>query len=177
MKKLWSNPLYRFFILGVGLYLIWFVIYQFLIQPNQAINIWISKNIVNSADFLLNIIGIQSYIDIESDHVVIGVSGAYPSGVWIGEPCNGIKLFGLFTVFILAYPGKWLHKLWFIPAGIIFIHYVNVVRVMALMWINYKDPSALDFNHNYTFTILVYSVIILLWFIWIKKYGEIRASK
>lgn len=174
MKKIWDNPLYRFFILGIGMYLIWFSVYQFAIQPTQAINIAVSKNIVYSAEWLLNIIGIQSYIDIESDHVVIGVSGAYPSGVWIGEPCNGIKLFGLFIVFILAYPGKWLNKLWFIPLGLFIIHFVNIIRVMALMWINYKNPAALDFNHNYTFTILVYSVIVILWLVWIKKYGNIK---
>jgi hypothetical protein len=40
-----------------------------------------------------------------------------------------------------------------------------------LVLINNHYPQYLDFNHLYTFTILVYAIIFILWYIWAKKYA------
>jgi exosortase/archaeosortase family protein len=55
--------------------------------------------------------------------------------------------------------------------GIIIIHFVNVLRITALAIIVKVNPDWLYFNHNYTFTIVVYSFVFLLWWIWAKKYA------
>ena len=53
--------------------------------------------------------------------------------------------------------------------GVATVHFANYLRVMALMWIQVYWPESLDFNHHYTFTVLVYGVIFLLWYIWAVK--------
>ena len=41
--------------------------------------------------------------------------------VIVGIPCNGLVLYALFRGFVLAFPGAWQRKLWFIPAGMAII--------------------------------------------------------
>ena len=71
---------------------------------------------------------------------------------------------------MLVYPGSWKKKLWFIPFGIITIHLINVLRIigLALTVFYFPDPELLDFNHTYTFTVLVYGYVFYLWFLWSK---------
>jgi exosortase/archaeosortase family protein len=58
--------------------------------------------------------------------------------------------------------------------GILIIHLLNIIRVIALTLLAYKAPEYLDFNHTYTFTILVYSVVFILWMIWALKISKVQ---
>ena len=98
---------------------------------------------------------------------LVGIDGAHP--IWIGSPCNALTLFMFFALFVIAFPGSVKKKLWFIPLGIIIIHIANVLRVIALAIINFYAPQYIEFNHTYTFTFLVYSIIFLLWMWWVKS--------
>ena len=96
----------------------------------------------------------------------------------IGDPCNGLNLFGLFAVVLIAFPTSFkrkyrinLHKLWYIPLGILLIHIVNVIRVAVLAIIASYNYEALNFNHDVTFKVITYSFIFLLWYLWIKQYS------
>ena len=35
------------------------------------------------------------------------------------------------------------------------------------------DPELLDFNHDYTFTIIVYAFVFMLWYIWIQRFSPL----
>ena len=60
----------------------------------------------------------------------IGVQGGHL--LWIGDPCNGVGLFAVYLIFLLAYPGPWKHKLWFAALGLLSIHLINALRIAAL---------------------------------------------
>jgi exosortase family protein XrtF len=96
----------------------------------------------------------------------------YSHGVWIGEPCNGIKIFGLFAIFILCFKGSIKNKVWFISLGIIIIHILNILRIAVLSYIAAVNPNLLNFNHNITFQVLIYGAMFLLWFLWIKRFSN-----
>jgi exosortase/archaeosortase family protein len=107
------------------------------------------------------------------DMVVAKVIGyQYNHGVWIGEPCNGIKVFGLFTIFILSFRGDIIKKLIFIPFGILIIHFLNILRIALLTYISAINPYILDFNHNVTFQLLIYGSMLGLWYIWIINFSH-----
>jgi exosortase family protein XrtF len=106
----------------------------------------------------------------DQDYQVLGIDGS--NGVWVGSNCNAITLFSLFSVFIFAYPGAQKNKIWFIPVGILVIHFLNLLRVTALVVIDKFAPNYLDFNHTYTFTFLIYAVIFSLWMIWVNKFSK-----
>jgi hypothetical protein len=42
---------------------------------------------------------------------------------------------------------------------------------VSLLIIFDKYPTALDFNHKYTYVVIVYGLIFFLWWWWAKKYG------
>lgn len=171
-----KNPVVRFLITGASLYLIWLVLYYLVIKAYTNWDFYLDYSIVASSQWVLSIFDYPTLIEIESDHVILMQEGSFDVGVWVGDECNGFKLFSIFSIFIIAFPGKVQIKLWFIPLGLIFIHIANVIRVCSLLVIYEKYPSALDFNHLYTFTIFVYSIIFIMWFWWGKKYGRVKKN-
>jgi len=82
--------------------------------------------------------------------------------------CNGLILYVIFLIFMVSFPGPLKHKAWFIPLGLIIIYLSNLLRVVALVIIQIYAPDYLVFNHKYTFTMVIYGVIFLLWIIWVK---------
>lgn len=176
MRRFFSNPAVRFLVIGATAYLVWLVLYYFVIKDYTHWDYYLDYSIVFTAQQIFDLFGIVTLIDIESDHVVLLMSEAQQVGVWVGDECNGFKLFSIFAIFVMAFPGPWKTKLWFIPMGLVLIQLANIIRVVALLWIYYKSPAWLDFNHKYTFTVFVYSIIFLLWLWWAKKYGRVKKN-
>jgi exosortase family protein XrtF len=166
-----SNAFTRFILISGGLYFCLYLIYQFVVKKYTYYDQQFISYIIYSADFVLHAFGFETFKSIQAvDFQVVGVDGS--NGVWIGSNCNAIKLFGLFTVFVVAYPGAVKHKLWYIPFGIVLIHVLNILRVAALAVIAKTAPAYLDFNHTYTFTLIVYGFIFLLWMIWVNRFSN-----
>ena len=172
-----KNKTTRFFVLATILYLVWYLLYEFIVKPSTLIDEKLISLIVANAAFLLKLLGFTVYQSVEDSNMqLVGVDGAHP--VWIGSPCNALTLFMFFALFVIAFPGSIKKKFWFIPLGIIIIHTTNVLRVMGLAMINYYAPQYLTFNHTYTFTILVYGIIFCLWMWWVNtSLKEIKANE
>ena len=170
------NPSTRFLVFFVPLVLIWFISYHLLYGitfTNIEHDILTSFSVIlaKQANFLLESLGFETNIEIHGDMVVSKIlKYKYQHGVWIGEPCNGIKIFGVFSIFILCIRSKLIYKLLFIPFGIFILHLLNIIRVASLTYIAAVNPKILDFNHNITFQIIVYSAMLLLWLFFIKKF-------
>lgn len=172
MKVFFKTNAFVKFILSAGLlYLLFFFIHQFIVRRytyyDQSFIGWI----IQASDFVLKTLGYSTFKVLQDrDFQVIGIDGS--NGVWVGSNCNAISLFSLFSVFIIAYPGPMKHKLWFIPSGIILIHIINIIRLVALALIAKHSPQYLNFNHTYTFTFFVYAFIFALWMIWVNKLSD-----
>jgi exosortase family protein XrtF len=166
-----QNAFVRFILTSAGLYIVPYLLYQFIVKRYTLYDQKFISSIIHSTDFLLKTIGYKTFLSLsDRDLQVIGIDGS--NGVWVGSNCNAITLFTLFSVFVVAYPGHQKSKLWFIPLGIVAIHILNLLRVVALALIAYYYPQALNFNHTYTFTFLVYAFIFLLWMVWIQKFSN-----
>ena len=131
LKSKFPNPLIRFILLFAILIFLWFTFYHFIYKINLLFTDdhsfdllkTISEILANQSTSLLNIFGYDTLIEVHKDMVVTKIIGnEFSHGVWIGEPCNGVKLFGVFSIFIIAFPGEIKTKFWFIPLGIIIIH-------------------------------------------------------
>ncbi|MDP4826677.1 MAG: exosortase/archaeosortase family protein [Flavobacteriales bacterium] len=171
--KFRENPLLRFLVFGTSAYIFWYILYEFILRGKTHFDECIVDNIVRGVEIFLSFLGYSliAYNDpVWKTHVGIQDS----LGVTVGAPCDGIVLFALFAIFIFAFPGPIKHKAWFIPAGIIAIHVLNILRVAALAIIVDINPSWLDFNHDYTFTIIVYGAVIGLWYLWIQKFSPLK---
>jgi len=173
-KSLVKNKLVRFILTSFFLFISWFFIYDFWLHPSGSVDTFIINIIVHNSDWLLKLIGYETIpTSLFGESIrTVGIDGSH--GVWIGDPCNGLTLFALFSGFVLAYPGPIKNKLWFIPFGIITIHVLNVLRVTGLAMIQYFSPDYLEFNHTYTFTIIVYSYVFYLWYLWSNKLSDVK---
>lgn len=176
MRALIKQNAFIKFILTAGLlYLFLYIVYQFIVKRYTYYDQKFIGSIIQTANFFLKNIGYNTFTVLQDrDYQVIGIDGS--NGVWVGSNCNAITLFSLFSVFIIAYPGKTKTKLWFIPMGIIFIHFLNIIRVIALVLIANYAPQFLNFNHTYTFTFLIYAFIFMLWMIWVNKYSRVDSK-
>jgi len=156
--------------------LLWFLLYKFVLDPSGRLDLWLIDRIKAQSEWLLQFLGYQllpESSNVEGDRY-IGIQGGHY--LWIGNSCNGLSIFAYFSAFILAFPGSWKHKLWFMPLGILLIHGVNVIRVAALCIVVKVDPDLLSLNHDAIFYIVVYSFVIGLWFWWVKQYGNLKAE-
>lgn len=175
--KLLKNPFFRFLIVGTCAYFGWVLLYEYIIEPHTKFDEWLIHRIVVRAESLMYLFGTDTAEFQDGayrNH--IGLAGS--KGVTIGAPCNGVPLFALFIIFILAFPAKtWYHKIWFIPMGMVLIHLANCLRVIALAAIFDYNPEWLAFNHDYTFTILVYAFVFFLWYLFITKFSGSNTKK
>lgn len=167
LSLLKDNKIVRFIVLFIVLYLFWLMLYEWVIHPWGKLDTLVINDSSLWTTYVLELMGYESFISDNATIRTVGIDGTH--GLWIGDPCNGLTLFALFAIFIVAYPGQWKHKLWFIPVGITVIHFLNVMRITALCVIVLKRPEWLDFNHTYTFQLLMYGFIFGLWWIWIQK--------
>lgn len=171
-----KNPLIAFLVKAVVIYILWFITYDYIIAPSGAVDRWLNKIVGVQSSLVLNLTGYNSDTVPGNNQTIIRINEVNMVGV--GNPCNGLELFILFAGFIICIPGNLRKKMWYIPVGMLIIHVVNVFRSTSLALIQYHSPESLDFNHHYTFTIIVYSIIFGLWMFWVNKYsGLVNTNK
>lgn len=168
-----KNPLVQFFARSLGLFALWFFLYELWLKPLASIDLYLIDKIITQSSWILETLGYELIPDTvyDTEFRTMGIDGTH--GVWIGDPCNGLSIFALFAGFIIAFPGKIIRKTWFIPSGILTIHLLNVIRVSALSVILLESPESLDFNHSYVFTTVIYVYIFFLWYLWADKLSQI----
>ena len=99
------------------------------------------------------------------------------ASVLVADGCNGLELFALYIGFLIAFPGRVLYKALFIPIGAVLIFVVNVLREIALA-LNYKFfPDSFELNHKYTYVLIVYTFIFLIWRYWLNRYSLIANNQ
>ena len=165
-----NKALVRFLISALMLYALWYVVYVLWLHPWKKLDLWVIDNLISISSAILTFFKYDLINFPYTDKLrTIGIDGSH--GLWIGDPCNGLTLFALFAGFIIAYPGRILWKLIYIPIGLITIHFINVLRIVGLSLVTFYCPQYLNFNHTYTFTLLVYSYVFLLWYLWATKFA------
>jgi exosortase family protein XrtF len=161
------NPAVRFLFLIFSLFILWYCVYNLWLHPDERLDLFVIDLTISMSKWILETMGYTVYTGADR---LIGIDGA--SGLWIGDNCNGVVLFSLFAWFVIAYKGKIKYKLLFIPAGIIGIHLMNVLRIVILAMLDTHSRAWTEFNHSYTFNILMFGFIFWLWMTWVKRFSE-----
>lgn len=167
-----NRDLVRFLSVGFVGYLAWYVSYQYFLKGHTLLDEYLIHSMVVSSEAILRFLGYGLYeVSSPSLRWQIGIADSVGL-LQVGAPCDGLVLFALFAVFIVAFPGPKLRKLWFIPLGILLIHLANLLRVVSLVIIQYNRPQSLKFNHDYTWTVLIYAFIFWLWYLWAARLSQ-----
>lgn len=160
-----SRRLPRFLLTAAFLYLGWYFLHQWMITSQVLFDSLLCQHIAAASAGVLRVLGFTA----EARHTLV-VLQQQPS-VIVGWQCDGLSLMALFAGFIIAYPGPWRTKLWFIPLGVLSIHLINILRVVGLALNHYYSHATLEFNHHYTFALIVYAFIFWLWTVWVRRYA------
>ena len=114
----------------------------------------------------------QSYwliVHVVQPHTVLqGIVLWFPNqmGISINESCTGLKQMVQVLLLFLIYPGPWRHKVWFIPAGLVVIHFTNIVRIGMLAFAMNLNFPHIHFIHNEVLRGFFYVVIFGMWVVW-----------
>ena len=178
------KPEFKFIIQFTSFTIIWFFFYHYLYKIDNLFNLEInllttfSRILSYQSNLLLSLLDFKTTTEVQGSMVITKILDyPYSHGVWIGEPCNGIKVFGIFSIFIVSFKGKILNKIWFILLGILILHIINIFRIALLTYISAVNPYILNFNHNITFQLIVYLSMLGLWYLWIIKLSKFNDAK
>ena len=89
--------------------------------------------------------------------------------LYIVDICNGLSLIVIYIGFIILLPSRLKRKIVFCVAGTIVLILANVLRCIMLYWIYRKRADLFDLSHHYIFSILMYMLIFLGWYLFTKK--------
>lgn len=87
------------------------------------------------------------------------------SSIDIVWSCTGVKQMMFFFLVMLCYPQNSIHKLWYIPVGLVFIFLLNVLRITLIVYWCGEDMNRFEMLHEgskYVF----YAIIYLMWILW-----------
>lgn len=165
-----ADPFIRFLLLAALLYAGWYLLYEAVLHPHGGLDRLLIDHLATLSGGMLEAMGHELLPPpVADNNRYIGIQGGHH--LWIGDACNGAGLMAVFLIFLIAYPGPWAHKIWFTAAGLITIHLLNAVRIAVLCIIVSIDYELLNFNHDYTFYVVVYGWVFLLWYIWVKRFS------
>ena len=99
-----KNPFVKFITSSVFFILFWELIYFFYLEPNGFIDNQITIDLIALTNKILQAIGyvVLPVQDANTEIKIAGIDGT--TGVWVGDPCNGLILFVLFLTFIIFNP-------------------------------------------------------------------------
>lgn len=131
-----------------------------------------SAYVGRQAASLLIVMGFDAFAtDMHADKSThVGIDGF--ARVKVIEGCNGLSVMILFVAFLLGFPGKLKSMAWFLPAGLLVIHFFNILRVAMLGWAVYRFGETGYYIYKELFTASIYLLVLTLWFLWVQKYGS-----
>lgn len=166
------KPVLKVLLRFILLYVVLVLGYQFYLDGYQNAGLDpFSTWTMQQADFLQNLFGYPSQMvqgKPQDETTWFYVSGQYVSRMV--EGCNAISVMILFLAFIFAfYEG--FKTFIFAAVGVVFLHVINVLRIVGLNVLIVEMPQYTRLGHDYLFPAIIYGSVVVLWLIWIKFYA------
>lgn len=115
-----------------------------------------------------NIFGIDYHL--QGQNILFNCKSGIEAYVGVEPGCTSLKQWMHWIVLMAFFPGPWKHKLWYIPMGVIVIHFVNLIRVTGLVFTTYHWPDKFHFFHDYIFKTFFYFMIFVMWVVWVEYF-------
>ncbi len=148
--------------------MLWLLLYEGFLKALGQPDRFLTNITAEAGNLLLNLFGYSTRVVSAGNEAILLQHGE--PVLTIARNCNGLAVFSLFAGFVAIFPSNSFKKLLYIPAGILALFLLNVVRVVFLTMIYLYRPEWLDFNHTYTFTIIIYAAVFGLWMLWVNKF-------
>lgn len=166
------KPTILFLVRFIGLYLAGNLLYGWYITSYEPRPDPVTHAV---SSYTVDILGICGYAASIYDYEALPTTAITYEGdvvIAVYEGCNGINTAIIFVAFILAFGPVSYAWFWFIPAGLLIIHLMNLLRITLLFFVAKDMPHIMYFTHKYLFTAFLYGVVFLLWMWWVKQFSS-----
>jgi exosortase family protein XrtF len=170
MNIIRENKAAIFFLLFfVGFYVILNTIYGFYIEYYSPQADPITKVVSKQVAFFLRLFDPSVFVTPSLSSRNITIANGYRTVIDVFEGCNGVNVMIVFASFLIAFRGSVKLTTLFLTVGLVIIHFVNLVRVVLLYLVEIHFPRYMYFFHKYFFTGCIYTIVFVMWYVWIKS--------
>jgi exosortase/archaeosortase family protein len=132
------------------------------------------------AEYFNYIEGLRSFL-LYSSESILNASGfeTFKQGIWfrvvghggfnLAYDCLGYGVMSFFAAFVVAFPKSTKSKLWFLPAGLVLIQSLNILRFVLLGVFWKKSELRQMFDHHDIFNIVLYLALLSVMYLWINS--------
>lgn len=132
----------------------------------ESFNDLVRVNLIHLTSWLLELGGITT----TPGDYKLGIAST--NGMRVGNYCLALQLWFFFAGIVLVFPAPLRHKLWFIPLGILLIHFMNVLRMVSLGGLLVHAPAYFDVNHYYILRGVVLVAIFMISYPFLKHFAS-----
>ena len=171
----------NFLIKAAIFYIGWTILFHGFILPSGSFNNFLTLSVAKGTKLGGQFLGYNSEVVIQRDEKIVSRIKAivYMDGepaVLVADGCNGLELFALFVGFIICFPGPGLPKLIFSTVGTMILFLINIIREITLAFNYLYFRSSFNFNHHYTYAIVVYAIVFMIWRYWLNNHSALSSS-
>ena len=121
--------------------------------------------IIVPATWLIHLFG---FYTVHNEMDIMVVNGPY---LRVNYSCLGLGVMSFLAAFVFAFPIKWKATWPMLIVGILSIYFLNVIRIAALglvFGLAHSGRNYFEYHHE-IYNVLVYLVVFLMLYIWIKR--------
>jgi len=169
----------KFLLVFIGLYLTLNTLYGFYIQYYFPASDNFTRGITGQVVWFLKFFDSSITYYPSSMTEYIPIANDRENMIYVFEGCNGLNVMIVYLSFLVAFEGPWRLLLRFTLIGFVLIYIVNVTRICLLYAVAFYFHEQLYFFHKYFFTGIIYVMVFVLWFYWVRKiksYGKPKSS-
>jgi len=157
-----------FLVVFVGLYLLLNTAYGFFIQQYYPTADPFTRALTYQIVWLLSLFD-SSVTYYPSSYIeYITIANDRQNMIYVYEGCNSINVMIVYVCFLIAFKGPRRLLLRFVIVGIVGIYSLNLLRIGLLYAVAFYFPEQLYFFHKYLFTGIIYVMVFVLWFYWVR---------
>lgn len=152
----------KFVFLYLGLMAIFFLIFNLVpIARIVDINGIYTRGVVLMTSMVLNILNIPTSPQGSIIHLPY-ISLELKFG------CNGLEAIMIYSIAVLAYPSKWIRKLYGILAGLLCIQFINILRIIGLAYAAVYLKDLFNYIHLYIAQGIMIAVALGMFFLYLS---------
>jgi exosortase H (IPTLxxWG-CTERM-specific) len=97
--------------------------------------------------------------------------------VLVHNGCNGLEAILILVCGVLAFPAGWRARVVGIVLGFLAVQVFNVVRIIALFYTGIYRPSWFGVSHVFIWQSLAILLGVVLWLLWVQRYGQRSSAR
>lgn len=173
MRELFSKyrGVLKFLAVFTTCYIFLYLAYALFIKLSPTPDIF-TKLVSKQSVYILNHVNYITTTEVNSqyNYIKLFIEGNHIAG--IAEGCNAISIMILFISFIVAFAKSIKKTLAFCVTGLLFIHVINIIRIVILVISLHNYPEYSEPLHSIVFPGIIYCSVFFLWMLWVKSFQK-----